>query len=200
MKINLTRKNQEMKRTLFALGVAALFCCALTSVQAVPIQGTIDFNGAATTDSGDLANAHAFTSFSGVTVATAPAPSGSYSGTAGQAVTMNGFTFNPPGGVSPLWTFTVGAVTYSFNLGTSHVVTQTAAFLNVTGTGTANITGFDPTPGTFSITLVGSGSPQAQFSFTSETSVPDGGSAVALMGIALTGIEALRRKLGARKA
>jgi hypothetical protein len=38
------------------------------------------------------------------------------------------------------------------------------------------------------------------FSFSANgVAVPDGGSAVALMGIALTGIEVLRRKLRARK-
>ncbi len=192
-----------MKKSFLVVGAAALFCCALTShrVQAVPISGTIDFNGAASTNTGDLATATAFTSFSLVTVSNALPPSGSYSGLGGQQVTtMNGFTFNPPSGVSPLWSFTVGAVTYSFNLTTASAITQNANFLNVQGTGIAYITGYDPTPGEFAITLTSaSGRPAAAFSFTSETAVPDGGSAVVLLGIALTGIECLRRKIRARK-
>ncbi len=192
-----------MKKSFLAVGAAALLCCVFTShrVQAVPISGTIDFNGAASTNTGDLATATAFTSFSGVTVSSAVPPSGSYSGLGGQAVTtMNGFVFNPPSGVNPLWSFTIGSVTYSFNLFTAQAVTQTANFLNVQGTGMAFITGYDPTPGEFSITLTSAnGRPATAFSFTAETAVPDGGSAVALLGIALTVIEALRRKITARK-
>jgi VPDSG-CTERM motif len=192
-----------MKKSFLAVGAVALLCCVFTShrVQAVPISGTIDFNGAASTNTGDLSTATAFTSFSGVTVSNALPPSGSYSGLGGQAVTtMNGFSFNPPGGVSPLWSFAVGAVTYSFNLATAQAVTQNANFLNVQGIGTAYITGYDPTPGVFAITLTSAnGRPATAFSFTAETAVPDGGSAVVLLGIGLTGIEALRRKIGRRK-
>jgi hypothetical protein len=190
-------KNSASKLLMIA-AVAALTCILSTQVQAVPISGTIDFNGGATTDTGNLATANAFTSFSGVTVSTAVAPTGDYSSVPGgtSVPTMNGFTFDPPGGVPLLWSFVSGGITYSFSLTSASVVAQSSGFLNVAGNGIASITGFDPTPGTFSITLTGSsGAPSKVFSFTAETAVPEGGATVALLGVGLVALAVARRKL-----
>ncbi len=54
--------------------------------------------------------------------------------------------------MTPLWTFTWGGLTYSFDATSIVVVKQTNAFLDLEGVGIANITGFTSTPGTWSIT------------------------------------------------
>ena len=89
----------------------------------------------------------------------------------------------------------------AFTLTSSTIAGQSASFLNVNGVGTLTAPGFEATPGlfTFSSTSAG-GAQQATFGFTSNTAtrpngVPDGGSAVALLGLAMVGLEGLRRKL-----
>ena len=75
---------------------------------------------------------------------------------------------------------------------------QTGGSVTVDGTGTISGNGFDMTNGTWSFTTQNP-SAHARFSFSAATgSVPDGGSAVALLGIALVGIEGLRRGLQAK--
>jgi VPDSG-CTERM motif len=76
-------------------------------------------------------------------------------------------------------------------------VSQSNTFLNVLGTGIVSGNGFDPTQATWSFTVNNSnGRPKIMFSFAANAdAVPDGGSAVALLGLALTGLEVLRRKL-----
>jgi VPDSG-CTERM motif len=71
--------------------------------------------------------------------------------------------------------------------------------IDITGTGTLTGNGFDPTPGAWEFTSQSAlGRRHLTFSFSADTSaVPDGGSAVALLGIALVGVEALRRKFKA---
>jgi hypothetical protein len=60
--------------------------------------------------------------------------------------------------------------------------------------------GFDPTPGTWAFSTQSAGGiSQASFTFSADTAaVPDGGPTVALLGIALGGMEAVRRMLRAR--
>ena len=120
----------------------------------------------------------------------------------GQAVTFTTpITFVPSNGntpIDPLWTFTIGANTYSFNLASvAKAPDSTASFLDLTGSGTANITGFAPTPGTWTLTVSNSKekSASAKFGFQSTTSVPEGGAALMLLGGALSGLGLLRRKL-----
>ena len=89
-------------------------------------------------------------------------------------------------------------------------MTQTNFFLNLLGTGTLFITGpgspYDAagTSGAWSFTISNpTGTTHDTFAFTfanSQTAVPDSGSALALLGIALAGIEGVRRALRARRA
>jgi hypothetical protein len=58
----------------------------------------------------------------------------------------------------------------------------------------ANITGFDPTPGTWTVTLTQSGASFA-FGSTAAPNVPDGGMTLMLLGSALTGLALIRRKI-----
>jgi hypothetical protein len=164
------------------------------SVQAVPINGYIAFQGSGLFNSSSLATATAITSFNNVTVASLT-QTGDYSGLDGAAVMMNGFAFaSPP--VNPWWTFTVGGVTYSFNIGTINIDTQNSLHLDLSGTGTATMTGRDATVGVWSLSTQNSGknSLNLRLSFSADTTVPDGGATVAFLGFALVGIEGLRRK------
>jgi len=128
--------------------------------------------------------------------------SGDYLGTAGTQTTFQPITYVGTGGsavlsgpVTPLWTFTMGTTTYSFELTSLSSAYTGSGSLTLAGSGTAYITGFDATQGSFAIQGTG-----FQFMSASATAngvgVPDGGSTVALLGFAFLGLEGLRRKLG----
>jgi hypothetical protein len=105
--------------------------------------------------------------------------------------------FNPSTATIPLWS--VGG--FTFDLMSSHIVTQTNFFLNVTGVGSLSGPGFTTTPGTWSFTVSNAlGGPHSTFGFSSDTAagvVPDSGATAALLGLALAGVEVLRRKFKA---
>ena len=188
-------------KTILTVLIIGLVSCGLFSqqAQAVPIVGGISLAGAYTTNTGDINTATAFTSFPFVFVT---GVSGSYTGVAtgfGTAVTMNPFSFNPfSGAVTPLWTFMSAGSTYSFDLTVLSLTQQGNNTLTLNGTGTLHITGFTDTAGSWLFTAN-----QAVDTFTFSSSngaVPDSGSAVALLGIALAGIEGVRRVLRARRS
>lgn len=181
----------------FGLGLAS------EKAHAVPISGGIAFQGMFELDGG-LGDATAFTSFSNVSVTSG---SGSYAGVPVATPVSyapqpgdpdGGFAFNPldPSPLSPLWTFTLaGPTDYSFDLISVSVLVQNDFALVLQGTGTAKITGFDDTPGSWNFMSTGFG--PTLFEFTNATSVPEGGSTVALLGFSLLGMETLRRKFKA---
>ena len=101
----------------------------------------------------------------------------------------------PPGGQPALWS--VGG--FTFDLTSATVVTQTATFLNIRGVGTVSGNGFEDTTARWAFSVQNAGGGTGDFfSFSANTAaqgVPDGGSAVALLGISLVAIEFVRRKL-----
>jgi hypothetical protein len=185
-----------MKKTLLT-GILALGM--VVAAHAVPITGSIDMSGTATLNSTFLGSATAATAFSGATVG--GSPTGTFAGTFGASVTWSGFSWPSNVLVAPLWTFVSGANTYSFDLASVSISSQTNSFLNLMGSGTLHVTGFDDTPGLWSFTISNPGGgahPNFVFTFAnSQTAagVPDGGMTVALLGIAFVGLEGLRRKL-----
>jgi hypothetical protein len=78
---------------------------------------------------------------------------------------------------------------FTFDLLSSTVVMWTASALVIEGTGIVSGNGFDPTAMDWSFTTQSSGGrTRTVFSFSANgVAVPDGGSAVALLGLALTG-------------
>jgi len=173
-----------------------------SSAAAATITGGVTFSGLANTD-GPITTATAITSVPNFNVL---AGTGDYAAipfnTAG---TMTGFGFNPSTTpITPLWSFTFGGLTYSFDLLTINVDSQTANDITLSGTGVAKITGFTDTPGNFFLTLnppdVNSGAGY-RFGFSSgvDTNVPEGGSAIALLGLSLLGLEGARRRVKAAK-
>jgi VPDSG-CTERM motif len=188
-------KVNKLSKTTLAILAAGVFSCALFTqqAQAAAITGNINFAGSATFDTNSLATASTVTSWINSHV-----EAGSTGDFAGIAVNTPAtfsapWVFNPSTPTSGLWS--VGG--FTFDLLSSTIVTQNSNFLTISGTGIVSGNGFDPTAMEWSFTTQNSsGRPKTIFSFSADgVSVPDGGSAVALLGIALTGIEALRRKL-----
>jgi hypothetical protein len=110
-----------------------------------------------------------------------------------QAAMAQLWAFNPSTPTASLWS--VGG--FTFDLLSSTIVTQNASTLVIEGTGIVSGNGFDPTAMDWMFTTQSSGGrTRTTFSFSANgVAVPDGGSAVALLGIGLTGLEILRRKL-----
>lgn len=167
------------KITLAAGAAALLLAAGQPALRADPIYGTISFDGVATTNTGNLANATAFTDIWAIVI---PEETGDYSGVpVGTDVTFTPFSFSDSS-VTPLWTFTIGSVTYSFEATSITVDVQNSTFLDVSGVGTADITGYDPTPGVWSITDTSTGGSPV-FTFGSADSVPDATSTAALIAV-----------------
>ena len=196
---------------IFKLSGAAVIASALLlgsvqQVQAIPtpINGTIAFAGVATVG------------VAGPTTTITPASPWlvlggtiDYLGTAGALATMAPIAFTTAtevltGPVIPAWTFTIGPVTYSFDLLTlasAEYLVGPGGLINsaaLSGTGIAHITGYLDTIATWA--LSGSGpTPTLTFAFETTTAtgapVPDGGVTAMLLGIAFLGVAGLRRKV-----
>ena len=194
-----------MFKSVLATIAGALVATGLLvqQAQAIPINGDIGFNGSGSGSSMGGTSTLTFGpmsvdpslktgAYAGVTTPqSVPFASISWTGSGNTAV------LTPPGANSPEWTFTQGGTTYSFNLLSLQNAFMSGGTVSLAGTGIAFITGFDPTPAFFSVQGSGAG-----FTFTivqSSTSatgqVPEGGSAIALLGLGLVGLEVLRRKL-----
>jgi hypothetical protein len=165
-----------------------LFC---QQAQAVPIDGYINFAGAVRYNTNSLVTATKVTQWKNSVVLGA-ATTGDFATHTFNAehVTMASTWIFSPSTVTPaLWR--VGG--FTFNLASSTIVSQTAFFLNITGTGTVSGNGFTPTPGQWSFTSTDSnGHTRSTFGFQSQTNaVPDGGATAALLGFALSGMGTL---------
>lgn len=197
--------NKITNTVLAALAIVLLGSGVLCEqAQAIPITGSVEFFGSATPSgaSPGLPISVHFTNpwqtLSG---------NGVYVGIPfGTSATFTDFSFNGDGAlaslvgtVAPLWTFSFGGETYSFDLLALTNGHTEAGSMSFSGTGTAHgsgVTAFDDTPAT--IALQGSGQNfifSISTSTTTSTGVPDGGTSVGLLGIALVGIAILRRQL-----
>jgi hypothetical protein len=179
-------------------GIACLIGLASMAQAAVYINGNISFSGGATLN-GPLTTATAFDSFfgpvgPGTGVPVVSGATGNYAGVpGGTAATFTPFTFNPaPAGTIPLWNFTLGPTSYSFQITSLVVISQNASFLNIQGTGVANITGFDATPGTWSITDTGFGGAPVLTFGAGVSVVPEPSASALLVGLGLVSF-AVRR-------
>ena len=191
---------------MLAVLATGLLSCGLFCQQAQAFSGEIQFGGRATASgpSGGSGDQVDITFAPGWRVIGA---TGDYDGTQTTVTSeFNGFSFHGDGttatldmAVTPQWIFTSGGVTYSFDLLTltsAHVEPGSMAF---TGTGEAFVSGIGSV-GQATWSLQGSSSGFTFSLASSTTAVPDGGSAVALLGIALAGIEVVRRKMKAKAA
>ena len=190
-----------MKKILLTLAATAF-----VGAQAYAFSGSITMGGTTTTSTSKGITSVMFGSDWAVS-GTIP-PTGAYSAvTAGTAVSYTNFKYNKttlalvPPTTFTLWSFAFGGNTYTFDLNSPlDAAFNSSGSFSINGHGTAYINGGDASNGFWSI----SGTKKtATFTFNSSSVtsvVPDGGSAVALLGIALAGIEGARRMLRARKA
>ena len=186
---------KNLSKTILASLATCLITCAVFSqqAQAVTVQGVITFGGTATFDH-KLATATEVTAWGPVSVV---AGTGDFATTTGSVTMSPTWTFNPGGSQTALWSVNG----FTFDLTMSTILHQDSTTLSISGTGFISGNGFTTTAGTWNFTAQPPNLGGNTFSFSAGTAtVPDGGSAVALLGIALTGIEVLRRKLKAAKA
>jgi hypothetical protein len=172
-----------------AMVVAAGFAI---STQASQITGDIDFAGEVSYNTTSLKTATMVTAWHMAVVSGA---TGDFAPADGLNVAfVTPYVFNPPTAYASLWS--VGG--FTFELTSSSIDLQTSHFLNISGVGFVTGNGFDRTPGTWSFTSSQSnGGTSHQFSFaanTTATPTPDSGSTVALLGVAVFTIGALRAK------
>ena len=192
------RSNRIVHALVTAAGLIAGF--AGTGASANQFSGSIDFGAVGvTTDNPVLGLATTF-SLADPYALKATGEYATLGVTDFTPVTFHGFKFNPPvGAVTPLWTFDIGLTVFSFDA-TSETSTwvpgsNTGEWV-ILGTGIASISGFDNTPGSFTVNLSDSGNMVVAFDSTAavQRAVPDGGSAVTLLGGALTALGLFVRK------
>ena len=191
-----------MKNISKTILVTAIITCGLfcQHVQASQITGNITFAGTCTLNTKSAGTATMVTGWHGLGAGGLPqvmSHDGSFTGLVndGDAVT-----------IAFPWSFNSGAVPnfwrvdgFVFDLTSSSIIMQSGGSVTVNGTGTISGNGFDMNSGTWSFTTQNpSASSRFSFSAGAGKAVPDGGSGVALLGIALVGIECLRRGLQAK--
>jgi hypothetical protein len=192
----------KLSKALSRLAFLIVALAAADCARAGFITGSINFDGVASTNTGNLGSATAYTAIT--MTSTVPGATGDYAGVPiFLPVSFTPFAFSAPS-VAPLWVFDSGGSTYAFVATTIDVAFQDSLFLNVHGFGLAyisSITGtpYNPldtsgwTPGVWSITdtSVGSG---PVFTFGSDAletgAVPDRGATAMLiaLGLAMIGI------------
>ena len=203
-----------MKKLSLTLAVA-LLATAFTSVSyAIPINGRIDIGAYGSTVGIDFATD--MVSFNGgiggfnaqVTNSNGDyLAAGAFAGPISTKVNYSNFDYSPVGalpsgllsGNQTVWQ--IGTLGASFRLETLTYLDEgaTGNTLALTGLGTAFLTGYDPTPGLWSFSA-DRNQGQVQFSFSSTAQVPppgqqvpDGGSAVLMLGAAISALGLIAR-------
>ncbi len=184
-----------MKKSLKTLSVlaAVLAGCALLCQQAQAglMAGSIEFGGLCALDNPSLGSALGVTAWGTVKVGVATGDFATFVNSGDVAAFHAPWRFNLINPIPGFWSVDG----FTFNLNTSSVQSQDNTFLEVVGAGVVSGNGFDPTAGTFSFAITGSNGTRV-FDFSAEsTTIPDGGMTLALLGIAMSGVEGLRRKL-----
>jgi len=196
---------KNLTRTILAVIAAGLVLTGVTTqeAKAAHINGRIDFAGSVRFDSSALQNVTKVLEWhdvfgNGPNKSNVAVVTGSYMGLVNQgdqATMAIPWIFTPSTATPGLWSVDG----FTFDLTSATVVMQTATFLDVEGVGTVSGNGFEATHARWAFTVQNAGGGTGDFfSFSANTAsvgVPDGGSAVALLGISLVAIEFVRRKL-----
>ena len=184
----------KLHKILLAIIAAVTSVGLLSSAQATPITGMLNIGGTATFDTTSLTTAHSAT-FSDELVL--GGNTGTFAGFAiGTPVVMADYTFDPSTITDGLWSVNG----FTFNLLSSTVVSRSATFLSISGTGIITCpAGFDATAGVWAFTSQNAGGhPHSTFSFSANTvaAAPDSGMTLVLLGTGLMGLAAFRAKFG----
>ena len=177
-----------------SLVAAATSIALATAAQAAPIAAgsLISFSDGANYNSTSI------TFINGNANIPATTASGSFAAAFGAGctgcATFNNFTYSPFTSPTTIYTATLGGVSTSFSLVTLSTVNNSGGFLDLGGTGTLTLTGFDPTPGTFFLSAQGPQSMNVSFSATSIASAVPEPMSLALLGGGLLGVSVLARR------
>jgi hypothetical protein len=196
---------KTLNKTILAVLATGLISCALFSqqAQAVPIVGHITFAGTVTLNTGSAGTATAVVAggwhgTNGTGLPDVMSRDGDFATFVanGAPVTFTALQWNFNSGAVPSF-WAVGG--FTFDLTSSIIVFQggNPASVVVNGSGFISGNGFSSTFGTWSFSTQdpAAGTPPV-FSFSASSgTVPDSGSTVAFLGLALAGVEALRRKM-----
>jgi hypothetical protein len=193
-----------MKNMIKVVSAVAVAFAITQTVQAIPTQitGAIGFGGNVTYDTSSAGTATQVTGWIGTQVISDTGTFASYITPVAPALfTTQTWNLNDPSTIiSSFWQ----AGGFTFNLLSSYVVAQAVVggigFVVVSGTGTVSGNGYGPQTLNWSFTSQDpkSGVNPDQWTFSaSANSVPDGGMTVMLLGIALSGVALLRKKLTA---
>jgi hypothetical protein len=191
-----TKGSKNMKtKWIIRAGMVAVVLVGTMGVQAVPINGSIGFTGTYTQNGGSSDNLTTATSFTINTI--------SVNTTAGVFVGAGSPTFASPIGVNPannlipsiqLWSVLVGSTTYRLLVTTETESLDTMAQLNLLGAGM--ITDGNSADNTFGVWQLGFGLSGSSFTWQSTSAaVPDGGATVTMLGLALSGVALLKKKI-----
>jgi hypothetical protein len=171
------------------------------AAHAAQINGSIGFTGVYTQNGGTSGNLSTATSM-GIDTVDVDTADGDLTGATAPLSFANPIGVNANAGAlagNQLWSVTVGADVFTFDVTTSAqpFTSNTSLVLNGLGTMDDGAGGFDATAGVWQLTFGVSGTSftwQAT-SATVPAATPDGGSTVALMGAVLAGLGLMRRKL-----
>lgn len=184
-----------MKKNKWLALTGAFVVMSAASAHAAMITGSIGLGGAYSVNNPDLTLADEITFVSGIVI-TADNDFDTFVDP-GDGVTMTASVLD----ISPFFTVTnplwsVGG--FQFELTSlAYDGTPTSTAMGLKGSGTITGNNFDATPGTWVATF--NESQGSSFTWSSSTSaVPDGGATVAMFGLAIMGVGAVRRKLGAK--
>ena len=182
--------------TFAALALAATAAFFAPTSQAAFINGNMSFNGGGVSPLASNGTAITIPSatpiagldFLGTATVSPFGTDGDYSSAIGGNVTfvMDPYYFSNAG---LLWS----AGMFDFYVSSAFGVERSNT-LDVFGTGVVKAPGFDDTPGTWVLTTQGT-TKVMTWSSAIATSVPDGGTTAALLGVALLGLHGIRRKL-----
>ena len=196
-----------MKKMIKFASVAVAVLALTQTIQAIPfVAGSgIQFVGSAILDGTSAGNATEVVTWNNTTVQNATGSfltPGTITPIPGATVTFSSSIWKFNGSTLPINNFwAVGG--FTFNLLSSAIVSQGAGQVAVNGSGTVQGNGFGPQTLYWSFTSSDPGLGQpASYSFQATTittppTVPDGGATVMLLGLALSGVALLRKKLTA---
>ncbi|MEZ5329485.1 MAG: hypothetical protein R3F19_30940 [Verrucomicrobiales bacterium] len=176
-------------------------------VHAAPIAGTIKI--ASIDDPGFAFDTAANTVSFGVSALAGPgdtwnsvvtSSAGDYAGLTLSPATYQSFAYDPlaPSPIISLWEIgNTGSSGISFDLESISFIDESASGLTLKGLGTAHLPGFESTPGSWVFTASAIG---GEFGFDSinVSPVPEGGTSLALLGVALLGFGGARRMFSVR--
>jgi hypothetical protein len=189
----------KASEAVLALLVATFVRVSIHDADGVPINGSIGFSGTAVGTQSGGTSTLTFNNPMSVTSST-----GDYSGVAlGTPANWAPINWSGSGpgailvpGPQVEWQFTANGTSFRFTLASLQSATMSSGAVNLHATGILTMTGAinrDPTNGTFNVQGTGN-----NFVFTIGQAVPETGSAVALLGLAVVGLEMLRRSCARR--